>query len=262
MNLDFAPSRMAFEYTWEYVDNTFFRYGGDDDLMKELHASYPQFQCNVFVNNLGGGYGYFPWWDGALTHEGGIVIGEGYFGSHMSVLTHEMGHNVGLWHTHHGISEVGVCSECYEAPGVPDDTTGDFCGDTPTTPVNWSCDDPGGSDPCYGRPYGETLPESYMSYGDPCWSLFTLQQAARLHCWFEAALASWLVCESEDGDGDGLADPCCFGDADADGSVGIGDFLGLLGAWDTGDPRYDLDGDGTVGISDFLALLGAWGPCP
>jgi len=24
----------------------------------------------------------------------------------------------------------------------------------------------------------------------------------------------------------------------------------------------DLDGDGTVGILDFLALLGAWGPCP
>ncbi|MCH7799240.1 MAG: hypothetical protein IID28_12460, partial [Planctomycetes bacterium] len=24
----------------------------------------------------------------------------------------------------------------------------------------------------------------------------------------------------------------------------------------------DIDGDGTVGITDFLQLLGAWGPCP
>ena len=24
----------------------------------------------------------------------------------------------------------------------------------------------------------------------------------------------------------------------------------------------DLDGDGTVGINDFLGLLGAWGICP
>jgi len=24
----------------------------------------------------------------------------------------------------------------------------------------------------------------------------------------------------------------------------------------------DIDGDGTVGIVDFLQLLGTWGPCP
>jgi len=55
----------------------------------------------------------------------------------------------------------------------------------------------------------------------------------------------------------------CPGDIDGDGSVGINDFLVLLGAWgpNPGHPA-DLDGDDVVGITDFLALLGAWGPCP
>ena len=54
----------------------------------------------------------------------------------------------------------------------------------------------------------------------------------------------------------------CFGDTDGDGEVGILDFLGLLAAWGTDDPDYDIVPDGNVGIEDFLALLAAWGPCP
>jgi subtilisin family serine protease len=54
------------------------------------------------------------------------------------------------------------------------------------------------------------------------------------------------------------------GDIDGDGSVGITDFLILLGAWgpcpDPPDPcSADLDGDGSVGITDMLILLGNWG---
>jgi hypothetical protein len=52
------------------------------------------------------------------------------------------------------------------------------------------------------------------------------------------------------------------GDINADGIVGIGDFLSLLQDWgvNPGDPA-DLDEDGIVGITDFLTLLGNWGPC-
>ena len=55
----------------------------------------------------------------------------------------------------------------------------------------------------------------------------------------------------------------CPWDLDGDGSVGINDFLDLLGQWgsDPGGPP-DFDGDGTVGIADFLELLANWGACP
>ncbi len=61
--------------------------------------------------------------------------------------------------------------------------------------------------------------------------------------------------------------PVCDGDVDADGTVGINDFLGLLAAWGPcPDPPAtcfaDIDHDGTVGINDFLALLANWGRCP
>ncbi len=57
--------------------------------------------------------------------------------------------------------------------------------------------------------------------------------------------------------------PACPGDTNGDGSVGINDFLAVLGAWgdNPGHPA-DLDGDGVVGINDFLIVLGNWGPCP
>ena len=53
----------------------------------------------------------------------------------------------------------------------------------------------------------------------------------------------------------------CPGDTNGDLVVGILDLLGLLAAWGSNDPIFDLDGDGTVGITDFLAILAAWGDC-
>jgi hypothetical protein len=55
----------------------------------------------------------------------------------------------------------------------------------------------------------------------------------------------------------------CPWDLDADGVVGITDFLLLLAAWGTtpiGPP--DFDGDGIVGIGDFLGMLANWDQCP
>jgi len=58
--------------------------------------------------------------------------------------------------------------------------------------------------------------------------------------------------------------PVVRGDLDGDGSVGIVDFLLLLGAWgpcSKACPPFcqgDLDGDCAVGVVDFLTLLANW----
>ena len=57
--------------------------------------------------------------------------------------------------------------------------------------------------------------------------------------------------------------PCpwdCDSGESIDGTVGIVDFLTLLGQWG-GPGSCDFDGGG-VGITDFLELLANWGPCP
>lgn len=119
-----------------------------------------------------------------------------YFGAGQRTMTHEMGHCLGLWHTHHGVYEVTACSPCWErADGVAGDTTGDFSNQTPPTPRNFTCAPPGGIDACSipPTPWGSTQPENYMSYApDSCYSLFTAQQAGRMHCWTEARLRSLI----------------------------------------------------------------------
>ncbi len=52
----------------------------------------------------------------------------------------------------------------------------------------------------------------------------------------------------------------CPHDLDGDGTVGIGDFLIVLGDW--GGCLGDTNGDQTTDILDFLAVIGNWGPCP
>ena len=60
-----------------------------------------------------------------------------------------------------------------------------------------------------------------------------------------------------------VKEPCpwdCDSAESNDGTVGIVDFLALLGQWG-GPGSCDFDGGG-VGITDFLDLLANWGPCP
>ena len=55
----------------------------------------------------------------------------------------------------------------------------------------------------------------------------------------------------------------CLADLDADRTVGVADFLGLVTAWGTepeGAP--DLDFDGLVTVQDLLVMLQVWGACP
>ena len=202
MNANFEPSRVGFVGSTRFIDSSTYRHFTDDEeeAMKNLFAELPDGQVNVFVTDVAASYvgvGTFPWDPDALTSMGGIIIDDDYFGAGNRIMSHEMGHNLGLWHTHHGVSEVSLCAECYEsADGVNGDATGDFCADTAPTPVNGFCGPPGGNDPCSGLDWGPTDPQNYMGYASPsCWTEFSPQQRGRMHCWIDSALTGWLVVE-------------------------------------------------------------------
>ncbi len=203
MNQQYAPYGFQFEYDWRFVNDTRYRditTNGEFDAMKNLYAIAPDSQCNIYVVavNVGGSvfsFATFPWDSDALTKFGGIVMNRTQFPPfNDKTLTHEMGHCLGLWHTHHGVDEVSQCGGCYESPGGGNgDVTGDFCSDTDPTPTNFSCGPPGGTDPCTGNSWGSTMPQNFMGYGPGfCRDEFSVQQTGRMQCWTDDVLTSWL----------------------------------------------------------------------
>ena len=61
----------------------------------------------------------------------------------------------------------------------------------------------------------------------------------------------------------GAADPCPWDCGEANGIVGIQDFLAMLIQWGQADVSCDLGlGQPGVGIEEFLSLILNWGPCP
>lgn len=168
--------------------------------MKATYAETPDQNINIFASCQDSspfgtllGIATFPWDPAALTSTGGLWLNNIATGAGSKTASHEMGHCLGLWHTHHGVSEVDSCSTCYEtANGVDGDSTGDFCSDTPPTPTNYNCSSPGGSD-CQGTSWGATQPQNIMGYGpDSCTTLFTNQQELRMQCWSKNILSGWF----------------------------------------------------------------------
>jgi PKD repeat protein len=203
INADYLPYRIQFEKAgMRFVNSTAYRYitaNAEFDAMKAAFAVQPDSQCNVYVVsvNIGGdvfSFATFPWDSDALTVYGGIVMNRTqFFPFNDHTLTHEMGHCLGLWHTHHGVSEVSQCGVCYESATQASNLTGDLCADTDPTPTNFNCSGPGGSDPCNGFSWGATDPNNYMGYGpNSCVNMFSSQQSGRMLCWASAELQGWM----------------------------------------------------------------------
>ena len=180
----------------------------DGDFKQDIAAD-PTYYHNIYVTDSDPdweilGVSTFPWYDGALTYHGGTIVDRDWFGGPYTydntnyipnhTLTHELGHALGLWHTHRGEIEVVECGSCYEGAdgyqyntGDNADNVGDLCSDTKGTSKNFSCADPDGQD-CQSNNWEDTDYHNFMGYAnDDCYNLdgqgFTSQQSGRVHGW-------------------------------------------------------------------------------
>uniref|UniRef100_A0A8R1TRF8 Peptidase_M43 domain-containing protein n=2 Tax=Onchocerca TaxID=6281 RepID=A0A8R1TRF8_ONCVO len=141
------------------------------------------------------GFSTFPWEKDIYSSQGGVLLRYDRFGTpgQINNLIHEIGHVLGLWHVHHGISEVPCDDPCQEK--TPSMVTGDMISDTNPTVKNTACADPETVNPCDATQRFKNTPfRNYMSYTeDSCANTFTEQQKARMHCYIDLKYAKWIV---------------------------------------------------------------------
>ena len=146
------------------------------------------------------GYSNFPNTPGALID--GIVIRRDAFGDNSilgntfplnsafdkgTVLVHEVGHYLNLFHTFHQINSTNTSVlQCLGDNASNCSTDGDLICDTPPT-INITACGPTNSCtndilPAYGNADHNDITEDFMSYGgNPCWNTFTNEQSQRMH---------------------------------------------------------------------------------
>ncbi len=140
LNEDFTPHRISFNWDQkiDYIDNDYYFNTPDSSIF--------------YVNNHQNGIDIYLYDDGT-SFSGGLAHGVGssselfiagrdwnppfqsFSSSH--VISHEMGHVLFLWHTHHGtVKEISNDNQCAElVDGSNATTCGDYVEDTPADPL-------------------------------------------------------------------------------------------------------------------------------
>lgn len=215
LNMDFNPHNIFFVWdgcSLDFIDNNdFFNFNdncADQDVDQLFLTNAHTDGIDIYLLDDGV-------FDGGVAEDivgsAFIVGGQGGwqvppFGAFVTshVVSHEMGHCLGLWHTHHGTfsetgtdcagNPVGDAAQCAElVNNSNDDVCGDYVEDTPADPhimfnVNntTDCEWTGAGNDANGDPY-DPDELNFMAYTHAaCMSYFSNGQGERMRCLIDA----------------------------------------------------------------------------
>jgi Secretion system C-terminal sorting domain/Pregnancy-associated plasma protein-A len=198
LNDNFNPHNIFFDWDCELHELR------NDDFYDEPGLNRCAIYSNIFVPNgmnifIGGDEVVNAGIASGIPGVSMIVSGSKYYngvriiGSRGISIVHEMGHCLGLWHTHHGTEEItsgtncgapwssGSCAECVD--GSLSLTCGDFVVDTPADPNDWfeGCGYYGvAEDVCNQEAFNPIIDNVMNNASNNCRHFFTAGQATRM----------------------------------------------------------------------------------